>query len=348
VKARLTLIGAACAMSILAGVAQAQTVAASEANAPAKVTVDNFKRAETDMYLARFAKQGGFGKLMHARQPASIDNQTVIRMNRDTLYSFGVFDLDAGPLTVTMPDAGKRYMSMQIIDEDHYTPLVSYGAGSHTFTREQIGTRYVIVNIRTLFDPNDAADLRQVHALQDAVKVSQPAQGKLELPAWDAAELKKAHDRVAGLGSLLPSSMKMFGKKGEVDPVRHLVGTAAGWGGLPERDATYMSAAPAGNDGKTVYRLEVKDVPVDSFWSISVYNAQGFFEKNQADAYTLNNITAKRDANGAVRVQFGGCDGKVVNCLPVTPGWNYTVRLYRPHAEVLAGAWKFPAPQPVN
>src|SRR6478735_2320651 len=77
------------------------------------VTVDNFKRAETDRYLALNAKEaGGLGKFHHSREPADIDKQTVIRMNRDTLYSFAVFDLDAGPVTITRPDAGKRFMSL--------------------------------------------------------------------------------------------------------------------------------------------------------------------------------------------------------------------------------------------
>ena len=84
---------------------------------PLRVTVDNFRRAESDTYFARFVKEGGFGKFKHERELASIDNQTVIRLNRDTLYSFGVFDLDAVPVTVTLPDAGKRFMAMQVIDE---------------------------------------------------------------------------------------------------------------------------------------------------------------------------------------------------------------------------------------
>jgi hypothetical protein len=49
-----------------------------------------------------------------------------------------------------------------------------------------------------------------------------------------------------------------------------------------------------------------------------------------------------------VIVQFGGCNREITNCLPIMPGWNYTVRLYRPRAEVLSGAWSFPKPQPVN
>jgi hypothetical protein len=106
--------------------------------------------------------------------------------------------------------------------------------------------------------------------------------------------------------------------------------------------------SPCKNDGKTVHKLTVKDVPVDGFWSISVYNKYGYFEKNDRDAYTLNNTTAKKDADGSVTIQFGGCDGSAANCIPITPGWNYWVRLYRPRKEILDGTWKFPEAQPVS
>ena len=108
---------------------------------------------------------------------------------------------------------------------------------------------------------------------------------------------------------------------------------------IPTKDAIYLNVTPPKNDGKTVYTLTVKDVPVDGFWSISLYNAEGYFEKNAYDAYSLNNITAKKNADGSVTIQFGGCDGKTPNCLPIMPGWNYTVRLYRPRAEILNGTW---------
>jgi hypothetical protein len=105
---------------------------------------------------------------------------------------------------------------------------------------------------------------------------------------------------------------------------------------------------PSKNDGTAVYRLNVKDVPVDGFWSVSVYNAQGYYQKNLYDAYTLNNITAKKSADGSVAIQFGGCDGTFPNCLPTMPGWNYMVRLYRPRPEVLNGQWTFAPAQPVE
>jgi hypothetical protein len=313
------------------------------------VSADNFARAETDLYFGNVAKEGGLGKFEHHRVPAPIDNQTIIRLNRDTLYSAAVFDLDAGPVTITLPDAGDRFMSMQVIDEDQYTSQVTYHGGEYALAKNDIGTRYVLVGIRTLVDPNDPKDVETVHALQDAIKVSQPGgPGTFEIPHWDQASQKTTRDALLALATGLPDTKGMFGPRGQVDPVRRLIGSASAWGGNPEKDALYLNVTPAKNDGTTVYRLDVKDVPVDGFWSISVYNAKGYFEPNAQNAYTLNNITAKKSADGSIAIQFGSCDGKIANCLPMTPGWNYLVRLYRPRAEVLDGTWRFPEAQPVG
>ncbi|TYL88880.1 DUF1254 domain-containing protein [Bradyrhizobium cytisi] len=313
------------------------------------ITVDNFVRAESDLYFRGILKDsGGIGKVLHRREPAAIDKQTVIRLNRDTLYSSAVFDLDAGPVTITLPDTGKRFMSMQVINEDHYVPEVVYGKGSHTLSKDKVGTRYVAVAIRTLVDPADPKDIETVHRLQDAITVTQKTAGAFEAPDWDQASQKKVRDALLVLGSTIPDFKKAFGTKAEVDPIRHLIGSAAAWGGNPDKDAIYLNVTPAKNDGTTVYKLDVKNVPVDGFWSVSLYNAEGYYEKNSYDAYSINSITGKKSADGSIAVQFGGCDGKVQNCLPIMKGWNYTVRLYRPRTEILNGKWKFPEPQPAS
>jgi hypothetical protein len=338
--------------SVVAVVAPNAVHALPETKAPAAnavpVTAENFERAESDFYFGGVVKDGGFGKFHHNREPTPIEKQTVIRMNRDTLYSGAVFDLDVGPVTITLPSAGKRFMSMQVIDEDQYTPDVVYGAGKYTYTREQIGTRYVLTAIRTLINPASPKDLQEVHKLQDAIQFQQKSPGKFEVPNWDPASQKKVRDALLMLGSTLPDSNRMFGRRDRVDPVRHLIGTALAWGGNPEKDAIYLNVTPSQNDGQTVYRLTVKDVPVDAFWSISVYDAEGYFQENKESAYTLNNLTAKNGEDGSITIQFGGCDGKTPNCLPTRQGWNYIVRLYRPRAEVLDGKWTFPQAQPLH
>ena len=193
---------------------------------PIRVTPDNFNRAETDMNFAG-GVGGQVGGFPHHREPVSI-GFPIVRPNRDTLYSLSVFDLDAGPVTIALPNAGRRFMSMQVIDEDDYTPEVIYGAGSYTFTREKIGTRYVSLGVRILVNPADPEDIKQVHALQDAITVTQPGgQGRFEVPNWDQASQKKVRDALLALAETLPDSRRTFGARDQVDPVRHLI-----WNGV--------------------------------------------------------------------------------------------------------------------
>lgn len=322
-----------------------QTAATKTQTLP--VTADNFIRAETDWAVGNVVQQqGAFGKFNHAREVTPLDKQPVPRCNRDTLYSVAVFDLDAAPVTITLPDAGKRFMTMIVINEDHYVFAVVYCAGKYTYTKEEVGTRYALVAVRTLIDPNNPTDVEQAHALQDAVRVSQANSGRFEVPTWDRESQKKIRDALKTLGATLPDLKHAFGAKGEVDPVRHLIATATTWGGNPDKDAIYLNVTPSKNDGKTIYRLNVRDVPVDAFWSITVYNADGYLQPNPLNQYNLNSITAQKDADGSITVQFGACEGKNPNCLPIMPGWNYMVRLYRPRPEILEGSWHFPDAQP--
>jgi hypothetical protein len=81
---------------------------------------------------------------------------------------------------------------------------------------------------------------------------------------------------------------------------------------------------------------------VDGFWSVSVYNSKGYFERNDLNSFSLNNLTAKSNKDGGVTIQLGGRRKGIPNCLPTVAGWNYTVRMYRPHKAILDGSWKLP------
>lgn len=314
------------------------------ASAAERVTVDNFTRVETDHYFKERADAGCFGKFCHEPGPRAVDRQAVIRLNRDTPYSAAVFDLSS-PVTIVKPDTGKRFQSMVVINEDHYVKLTAYDPASYTLTQDKMGTRYVQVVFRTFMDPNDPADVEAVHALQGQIKAIQSDPGKFEIPDWDQDQRQQLHDALLRLGPFVPNSRGMFGDEATTDEVRHFVGTAGGWGGNPPKDALYMNVNPKANDGQTPHTLTVKDVPVDGFWSITVYNPKGFYEAPE-NAISVNNVTAKKDADGAVTVHFGG-DPAQPNYLRIMPGWNYTVRLYRPRAEVLDGKWTFPEAKPL-
>jgi hypothetical protein len=304
------------------------------------VNVDNFARAETDRMFADLQRNaGGINQFLHNRVPAAIDHQTVIRLNRDTLYSFAVVDLAAGA-TLSLPEHGDRYVSAMVVDEDHYVDTIFHDAGVHHLSPDQFGTRYVVIAVRTLVDPTDPTDLAEVAALQDQIELLSGSAEAFELPDYDRASFDETRNALLSLARNLSGFDRMFGSRAEVDPVRHLIGTAAGWGGLPSAEASYIGVDPRLPVGQ--YELTIGDVPVAGFWSISVYNAEGFFEPNDRDAYTVNNITGVKNADGSITVRFGDYPADVPNVIPVAEGWNYLVRLYRPGPEVLDGSWSFP------
>ncbi len=310
------------------------------------VNVDNFARAETDRMFAAFqAQAGGVNQWLHYRAPTPVDKQTVIRMNRDTLYSAAVVDLSEGA-TLDLPEVGRRYMSVMVVNENHYIIEVFHEPGSHDLTIEKAGTPYVLIAARVLVDPNDPADIARVNALQDQLGLKAAQARPFQSPDYDRASLDATRSALLELAKGLSSYERSFGAKEEVDPVHHLIATASGWGGLPDREATYLNVDPGLPPGR--YQLTVRDVPVDGFWSISVYNAAGFFQPNDRNAYSVNNLTASKNDDGSVTISFGGCDDARPNCLPITEGWNYAVRLYRPRPEILDGTWTFPSLTPAE
>jgi len=316
---------------------------------PPRVDVYNYVRAESDEQFKGYAeKYKAFGRFAHSRKPYDVHNQVTMSGNRDTLYSFGVFDLSKSPLTLTLPDTGKRYMSAMVISQDHDIYPARYAPGTWTFTQEAIGTRYIMIGLRTFANPNSEADLAQAHQLQDAVKVEQKDKGDLSgLPKWDSRQMLEVRKHFDALGSTLPDSSTFFGVKCDRTYLDNAMGVAVGWGGLQRQDAVYLVRQVPDNDGKTPYVLKVpRDVPVEGngFWSVTVYNKERFMEPNEYDTYSFNSVTAEKNADGSVTIHMGG-DPKAKNFIPIVPGWVYIVRLYRPGKSILDGSWKFPEPR---
>ncbi|WP_062202063.1 DUF1214 domain-containing protein [Demequina salsinemoris] len=304
------------------------------------VNIDNFVRAESDRMLVALQRQaGGVNRLHHNRVPTPVESQPVIRMNRDTLYSSAVVDL-AKPVELVLPQAGDRYLSAMVVNNDHYIPLVLHSAGKYWLSVTEAGTRYAMIGIRILVDPSDPKDVEAVQALQDAIEVVADGGEDLVAPNYDLADLDATRKALEVLGAGLDSFDGAFGAKGKVDPMRHLIGTATGWGGLPTSEAVYVSARP--DDPSVDCQLTMVDVPVDAFWSVSVYNEDGFFEPHPSGRYSVNSVTAVPDADGAVVVRFvhGAPEGP--NDIPVPERWNMVARLYQPHDPVLTGAWRVP------
>ncbi|WFB35841.1 DUF1214 domain-containing protein [Kiritimatiellota bacterium B12222] len=321
-------------------VSAAETTASSDAKIV--INVDNFNKAQTDLnYEAILKQSGGINKIHHNRAPTAIAKQNVIRMNRDTLYSMSIIDISKDA-TVTLPDAGKRYMSMMIINNEGYVNKIFYGAGPHKLTIAEFDTPYVGMVIRTLANAEDPADLAEAHTLQDQIKIDAGSSEAFVLPNYDMASYKATLDAILDLAKGLKRYTQTFGSKSEVDPVHFLIGNASAWGGLPDYAAQYYNIEPNLPVGQ--YELTVKDVPVKGFWSISLYNAEGYFQANPENAYNLNNLIAKSNSDGSFTIRFGDFPAGTENCLPIMEGWNYAVRMYEPSQAIIDGTWTFPGP----
>jgi hypothetical protein len=152
------------------------------------VTPDTFIRAESDRYFyATSQLAGGVNRFNFGRKMLSLDEQTVVRMNRDTLYGGAVIDTAQGA-TITFPSIPDgRYASVLILDNDHYAPLVIYEPGTHELPRR---TRYVLAAVRIhVKDPNDPKEIAAVNALQDRFRIDAASAVPFPRPEWDVASL---------------------------------------------------------------------------------------------------------------------------------------------------------------
>ena len=354
-----------------------------------KVVVESFVRAESDVALAKVLQRTdpplAWNTFVHYRAPTPIDAQNIVRMNRDTLYSMTVIDLSPDGctpegVTLSFGNASKsndRYVSAMLVSQDHDIVWTEYANENDEIDigPSDLPTAKGLLLIRTFTDGTDD-DIKDVNTLQDSYSVTPKGDQDLsncaasaekyvtyEAGGWDAESLGEVRDLLKKLQALSnATSQVMFAEDHtDLNPLYWMFGAASGWGGLTEEAAVYVFGPPIGFDtsAEAAYTLTIpKDIPLErdgdnfvGFWSVSMYDAPGFFVENDLDAYSYNSATATPEENGDWVITMAPeamCEG-VINCLP-TPGagWNYVVRLYVPEDEIIDGEYKLPDPVPLQ
>lgn len=323
-----------------------------EANGFTPLTSENYATAETQSlfagpYISMIAKatcSPGMGVLMHERAPSDPNHRAFARVNFDTLYSWVLLDLTS-PATITMPETGGRYQSAQVLNEGHWMPFVVTEPGSFTLTRENAGTRYVLVGFRTQMNMQDPDDILAANKLQDLIQVEQAEPGEMVFTdRWDKEAIMAMRKELQILRDEKGyKSEDMFGKQGEIDHDLNNVGVAIGWGGQPKEGAVYLFYTPDSSEHQTLTLIDVPHAD-NAFWSITVYDEDGFVN---SDPFNMNSSFAKQEANGDTVLNFGG-DASADNYLPVYPGWNATLRIYTAQGNYFDGSWVRPELQPAE
>jgi hypothetical protein len=310
-----------------------------------KVTPETYIRAESDRQFGVIAKMaGGVNRFYHFRRPTPLDKQNVVRMNRDTLYSMGIVDTSKGA-TITVPELPRdRYVSVYLVDNDHYCPFVIYRAGTHELPR---GTQYLGLGVRIqVFNPKDEDEIALINKLQDQFIIKANSAEPLPEFTWDIESLQALTDQYEKEFAQYSSFKGMMGPRGQVDEkIRHIA-AAGGWGLFPEWDATYLNYS-GGHDYRVCHQATYQVPENGAFWSITVYGNDGFMK---SDNNIVNSSNVKLNADGTFTVYFGAAEtcSEVPNRLDTTEGWNFAMRIYRPGKSVLEGAYKLPVAKPVK
>ncbi len=311
-----------------------------------KVTQANYPRAETDRTFSNIAAlAGSVNRFWFIRDVTPLDKQTVVRMNKDTLYAGAVVDTSRGG-TITVPEVSDgRYFSVLMIDNDHYTPSVIYEPGTHDLPRD---TKYLMLILRIqLLHPDDAEDVKRVNALQDQFIIKANSADPFPKPKWDEqslADLTATYNAEFAKYEMYPDGF--MGPRGVADDkIRHLAAAGA-WGLFPNKDAVYINYNPnLSADG--CYRATYSVPDNTGFWSITVYGADGYMKSANG---ILNQINAVMKPDGAFDVSFGSAKAckDAPNRLDISDGWNFLMRVYRPGQSVLEGKYKLPDVVPAN
>jgi hypothetical protein len=303
------------------------------------VTPETYIRAETDRQFGNVVGMAGsVNRLFHFRHLTPLDKQNVVRMNRDTLYSMGVIETSKGA-TITVPQLpADRYVSVYLVDNDHYCPFVIYTSGTHELPRD---TKYLGVGVRIqVFNPKDSDEIALLHKLQDQFIITANSADPLPPFKWDLSSLKVLTAQYEKDSAQYDSWKGMMGPRGKVDEKTRHIAAAAAWGLFPEWDATYLNYSghlSADKDYRATYQ-----VPQNSaFWSITVYGSDGFMK---SDNNIVNSSNVKLNPDGTFTVQFGSKEvcGDVPNVMDASEGWNFLMRVYRPGPSVLNGSYRLP------
>ena len=297
-----------------------------------EVTNASYPTVETSHQMLKNQDIVGVNKFLHKRQLTPTDQQPVVRMNRDTYYSFAVIDVSKGA-TITMPDTPKgKYISVQPGTEDHRIQPMFYGSGTFELSTHTGSHLYVVVRLDATFTEAEAAQIQDkiiIKANSDKPFKAEPVNQESFKAVENALKAKMldiskrdGKDALVGMfTSPTDESDKLFTQE------KYEVGAAVGWGGAQIIDNIYEISGNYPAD--VCHKATFQDPKNKAFWSITVYNKSGFMFNDLAN---LSSNTATPNADGTYTVSFGCGESTPNNIETVNKSgvFNLGIRHYQP------------------
>ena len=345
------LLAVALAISSLTG---CDSTTNSEQAEAVSVTSENYSFAMLDMAMKKeFDLGADNSNWHHHRTPIQLDEQPAPMMNRDTLYSFSMLDA-RGDIEITLPESNGRYMSLQVMNHDHVTYKVFYGAGVYKIPADKTSD-YIMANVRIQINASDLEDVKQANALQDQYKIRHMNGYKPEpfqVTNWNMNEFSAIHKQY----TVIANKNGVLGTMGTTEkPVStedRNRGVSIATGLLPDKDAVYLSAKYEMDKNKVYKATYTIPEQVDAklgFYSITIYGDDQYLHDDEGA--TISNQDIKNNPDGKTfdvyyvsKEKFGTYDNELI--VP-TDTFNITMRVYLPSESVQAGEYKLPVPQEI-
>ena len=299
-------------------------------------TAENYPTLETARQLLIAQERAAVNEFTHNRKLTPTDEQPVVRMNRDSYYSFAVVDVSAGASLTIPPVPEGKYVSVQPVTMDHRIQPMSYGSGTFELGTHFGSHMYLIIRLDSTLSQAEAS------AIQDGMSIAATSSQPFTAPpvnkeSFEAVELalrKKLMDLIALDGGNVVTGMftaPTDDSRGLYDFDKYTVGAAVGWGGAQLRDNLYESSPNFPAEG--CYSATFEDPGNGAFWSVTVYDQNGFMFDDIANM-SSDFATANEDGTFTVNM---GCGDDAINNMPIvneTGVFNFIVRHYIPSDRV--------------
>ncbi|MEZ8989734.1 DUF1254 domain-containing protein [Vibrio breoganii] len=293
------------------------------------MTAEQFLEAESLHFMANMVKREGINGIFHFTTLAKAEDRWVVSPNNDVVYSMAVVDATKG-FTLTMPDTGDRYITAQIVSQEHMSTQLM-GGGVYTFDGSEFKGTHVAIGFRVGTDGSDEDVKYIVENVQPKMIIESNSANPV--PEYDVdtlltvrAELMKGYNELPDTFGQMTDDVRKV-----QDWEKFTYSTAGAWGLSADEYAMYAPYNP-GVEKDVCHVATYTQPEVEHFWSITLYNNEKYLMSDEHNVINTGNVKTNQD--GTFTVHFGTKEAcsevkNIKNFALVTEdNWGFLMRAY--------------------